>query len=451
MGFKTKSFYKFMSFFCTGSALFLMPLETVFAQDANDMRAFMMSAYQSDPELMAARQEYESAKELYPQARAGYRPNVRAEAYLFSTNIDNSNFGNSDGATTKDMTLSVEQPLWRGGRTSAEVERAHSFIRAAELTLNRTEQEVLLEVAQIYLDVMRERSLLALRQRNADILAREYNAAQERFDLGDITITDVHQAKTRNARAQAALVRAQSEHDIRMAEFSEVTGRSAPQMLENPSTIVLDIPQKLAEMIALAEYNNLDLMIAQSEKDAAEHNVDVVFSERLPEITAFASINKQYDPQPGLIDHSRTDTIGVRANVALYQGGSVMSRIRQARADLKRNEYTLEDIQRDIRKDVISNYKSYVAAKEQIAARELEVAAANQALDGVREEARSGQRKLLDILDADQEVIEAEIALVSARRDSVLAWYALAATLGLFNADQIGLFETGSITQTASQ
>ena len=113
--------------------------------------------------------------------------------------------------------------------------------------------------------------------------------------------------------------------------------------------------------------------------------------------------------------------------------------------------YTLEDIQRDIRKDVISNYKSYVAAKEQIAARELEVSAANEALDGVREEARSGQRKLLDILDADQEVIEAEIALVSARRDSVLAWYALAATLGLFNADQIGLFETGSITQTASQ
>lgn len=419
----------------------LFPVFHVHAQGAGDtdLRSIMGGAYRSDPALMAARQELEATRELYPQARAGYFPTLSAGADIFRTNIDTSNFAGASGATTKEMTLSAEQPLWRGGRTSAEVERAQAFIRAGELTLLREEQALLFDVARVYLDVLREKALYALRLKNADILQQEFEAAQERHHLGDITITDVHQARARLARAQAALERARSDLDIRLAEFKDITGIDAPEKLDNPADITLDIPGSLADMIALAEHNNFDLLIAQQEKEAAAHNIDVAISDRLPEISAYASLNQQYDPQPGIIDRSRTDTIGVRASVALYQGGAVMSRIREARADLKRSEYTLEDIQRDIRKTVISHYKAYVSTKEQITAREEEALAAREALEGVRAEALSGQRTLLDILDADQDVVEAEIALVSARRDSVLAWYALATTLGLFNAERIGL------------
>lgn len=390
-------------------------------------------AFQNNPTLLAAHEELKEAEELYPQARSGWLPTVSAEASMYATNVESSNFGSADGATTKDMSLSLNQPIWRGGRTFAEVARAQNLIKAAQATFRQTGQEILLDAITVYLNTIRDQELLQLKKKNEDILLQELKAAWERMDIGDITDTDVQQAKARLSRAKSEYAQARADYEISCAEFEAVIGLSPGPNLLIPYP-EFNFAQNADELFLIAEQNNPEILMAIFQHQASEHYVDSTFRELFPQISAFASMNKQYDPQPGIVDKSSTETIGIRATLALFQGGATRSRVREAQRAQKRQEYEIAETKRRIRQEVITNWRSYTSAQIQTESRKNEIEAADFALKGVKIEASEGHRTVLDILDADQELLDAKASLINAKHNETLTQYALASSLGLLDS-----------------
>lgn len=403
-----------------------------------ELRDVLAQVYKHNPSLDMARQQYYSAQELYPQARAGWLPTVNAETSIYATRVESSNFGTADGATTKDVTLSVDQPIWRGGITTAEMARAQSLITAEEYALTQAEQLIFLRAAQAYMNVIRDRSLLELFKKNEEILFNELKSTWARMEIGDITNTDVQQAKARLAAAKSSRVQARNNLDLSAAEFEEVAGIKPPDKMMVPY-LSFAFPQTLEEKFAMAEAQNPEIARAEFEHKASTHDVEAVERERMPQVSGFASMNRQYDPQPGVVDRYENDMIGVRATLALYKGGATSSRIREARYKAKRREFQIQETKQQIRQEITSHYRSYQAALAEVENRKQEIEALELALKGVREEAKLGQRSVLDVLDADQETINAKAALVRASHNEVMSQLTLAQSLGLLQARLLGL------------
>lgn len=430
--------------FCAAAScmLVLVSSDAAFAQTKNgyqELKDVLYKVCENNPELQAAREKFRETQELYPQARAGWLPSVNAEASVYHSDIENSNFNSvADGSTTKDLTLSLDQPIWRGGRTFAETDSANAQIQAGKATLLQVHQDIFLRTLGVYMDVLRDRELLDLRRQNEDVLLDELKAAWERKKLGDITVTDVQQAKARLARAKSERVEAQSNLQTSAAKFEEMAGIEPPKKLLMPY-VNFHFPSTLKEMQKQAEQRNPELWSVQYEHSAAEHDVRATSRELLPQVSAFASLDKQYDPQPGIVDDSRTKTIGIRATMALYEGGATRSRIRKSKHTAKRKEYEIEETRRKIKQQVRTNWNSYRAAQKTTEIRKDEIDSAQQALKGVREESRLGQRTVIDILDADQDVIDAKIALARARHDEIIAQFALARAMGFLTPHVLGM------------
>lgn len=412
-----------------------------FAQDKNGyygLNHILKRVYVQNPTLMAARAELRETEEVMPQAKAGWLPSVNAEASVFATDVDTTNFGSGDGATTKDLTLSLDQPIWRGGQTFAEVERAKDVITVGEAVLRQAEQDIFEETVRVYMDLMRDRELLELRVKNEEMLAQELLAARERLEIGEATETDVQQAKSRLFRVKSLTIDAENQRDISHAAFVAVVGGAAPSNMLVPY-LDFKLPDTLDALLKLANEQNPNLIIARFQHEASKHDVDRVFRELLPQVSAFASFNRQYDPQPGIVDKTSVETIGVRATIALYQGGATRSREREARYASKRREFEIEETKRSVRREVIENWGSYRAALQQTENRKQEIEASEAALKGVRMELDVGQRTLLDLLDADEEVIEAKVGLSFARRNEIVALFSLANSLGLLTVQSLGI------------
>lgn len=398
----------------------------------------LMHVYNNSPQLKAAKAGLHAAHELYPQALAGRRPSLSAQGSIYSTDVESSNFGRGDGATTKEFSVNLEQPLYSSGRTDAQVDRANAMIKASYATFLQGEQDLFFQTARAYMNVIRDRQILHLSQQNEDILRQELNAVNERFEGGDVTKTDVEQTKSRLARAQADRVGAHSNLEESYAAFQGVTGFSVSGALHYPVPN-FSFPATLNEMIVIAEDKNQILHESRHQLHAAEHEADAVLSELLPQIKAFASYQKEYDPQPGIIDESQVETLGLRATLTLYQGGSIRSRVREARSRAQQRRYDIQDKQQDIKAQVLESWKTLKMAQEQMTARTEEIESAKRARDGVKEEARMGERSILDTLDADQEVISAETSYIHVRYASVMASFALARALGIFSPEGVGL------------
>lgn len=410
------------------------------AQDQEmDMQFALRHAYRNNPVLIAARSELKATHELLPQAYAGWKPTISSEASLTNTEIDGSNFGGGDGSTARDLVLSLDQPLWRGGRTFAQTAAARHTIRAQGAALRSTEQSVLLDAAAAYMDVVRDQALLDLSLGNQDVIAKQLEATQDRFDVGEITITDVSQAKARLARAESDVITARGDLHSSYAVFEELIGLT-PKRLAGPD-MALTLPESLDEAVLVAEQSNPRILAAFHSHKASEEDVDDVFGELLPEIGAFGSWNKTYDPSPGLIDEQTTKSIGLSASIPLYQAGAVRSRVRQAKHTANQRYIEILDVKRQVRQEVISAWSDWRAAQSEINSRSAQVEASQVAQEGVRAEATVGSRTVLDTLDADQELLDAQVALVTARRNEVVARFTLLSTLGLLSPQTLGFGE----------
>lgn len=394
--------------------------------------------YEFNPSLRATRAELQGIHELYPQALAGYRPSLTLESNIYAKNIDGKSVGVHDGTTTKDVTLSLSQPLFRGGRTTAEVARANSTIKAAYAGLLQGEQVIFLQTITAIADVIRDRTLVDLRENNEQLLTEELKAARARMNAGDLTRTDATQAEARLARAVSEKISGQNTLNASTARFEELVGYLPPDHLEFPR-LIFHFPATRQAMIAIAEQNNPEIEMAVHSFAAAGHAVDATFRELMPQISAFATYSKEYDPQPGGVEDVAAQTIGIRASVPLYEAGSTRSRVREAKDTARQREIEIEKTKRRIAQMIVGDSNGLSAAQAEIISRIAQIDAAQAAREGVGEEAHLGERTVLDILNADQELLDAKAARIIAERNEIVRHYSLAADLGMLLPERMGL------------
>lgn len=423
---------------CGGLALGLALGAASPAQAQTLMEALAL-AYQTNPTLGASVDALRATNEQIAQAQSGWRPRVEASASAGVSSQDTSRPGLADVDDTlnpRSIGIDVVQPVYRGGRTLADTERARNTIEAQRANLTATEQQVLLNAVTAYMNVVRERSVLDLNINNETVLDRQLQAARDRFDVGEVTRTDVSQAISRLSRATSARISADGTLASSVATYEQVIG-ATPADLSFPDMVPM-IPTSLDEAIALAEDENPAVIISQFTERAAQASIDLTSGELLPSVDLVASARRALD---GTVDGSQSNTASITAQVTvpLYQSGSVYSRVRAAKHVASQRRVQIEESRRLAIAQAISAWEGLQAAKARTESFVREVEATRVALDGVQQEALVGSRTVLDVLDAEQESLDAQVNLVSARRDEVVAAFSLSAAVGQLTANDLGL------------
>ncbi len=419
-------------------ALCLLVVPSGHAQETNDftLSQALRQAYIDNPTLNAARRELRSVHEQLPQALSGWRPNVQADFGLSNVDIDGDPQGpGSEGSSPKEAEISLNQPLYRGGSTVAATRAANNIIRAQNVSLLATQQNILSATVEAYMNVLRDESLLALSKQNRKVISEQLRATNDRFEEGVVTKTDVKQAEARLAGADADVIQLEGTLDSSRAVYKQIVGLDPTSL--RTADIMPPLPSTLEDSLALAQNNSPSILVAQALRDAQEDNVDTIFGELLPQISLRAAHNETTDPSPGLVDDTSETLIGVFVTVPLYQSGLIRSQVREAKEEVVRRRIQITEAEREVEQQVISSWRAFQSAKAEKRARNAQVEAAEIAREGVYMEAAEGSRTVLDTLDADQELFDAQVSEVIASRNEVVAAYNLAAILGALTPDNL--------------
>ncbi len=399
--------------------------------------AALVSTYQNNPTLKAARSETRAVFERLPQAEAGWRPTITANANVTgNTGSTKPDLGNGDDSyLTRGAGLNLNQPLYRGGRTTAETSAARNVIRAQIAALDLTEQQVLLSGVTAYLDVLRDDALLTLATNNQNVITQQLDATRQRFEVGELTRTDVSQSEARKAGADSSVITAKATIRSSRATFERIIGYQ-PENLGFPIT-VLDLPKTLDEAVSYAEQWNPRVRSAEHAQRASEDDVDSQFGNLLPTVSLTGDLTKSYEPT-GSLDSSDGAALGVVASMPLYEASSVRSRVREAKKVSNQRHSQILEAKRQAREQVVVAWENLAAARAEVVSRLAQVEASEVARFGVKQEADLGSRTVLDTLDAEQELLDAQVALVGASRNEVVAMYSLAAALGVLTPKTLG-------------
>jgi outer membrane protein len=395
----------------------------------------LTAAYRTNPSLQGERARQRQTDELETQAKAGWRPVVSAEASIAKTYEDNNLLPHTE-ATPKRLSIQLNQPLFRGFKTVEGTKQARATIKAGRQALLSVEQNVLLDAATAYLDVLRDRQILGLRERNVTNLQRQASAASARFDAGEVTRTDVSQSRARVSGARAQVAVARSNLGASIARYKAVIGKAPPKKM---SAKRAKTPSSLDDALAIARQTNPNILAASHSQVAATHAIEVTKGDLLPQASLQAQASVSYPGTGGLIDRTSSVSIAGVVTVPIYEGGRVYSSVRQAKHLESQRRIDVVGATRGVTQAVTQAWNFTVAAREAIAAANDQVSAAGQALEGVRQEYLVGSRSTVDVLNAEQELVNAKISLVSAEHDHIVATYQLKASIGRLTARQIGL------------
>ncbi|MEZ0262675.1 MAG: TolC family outer membrane protein [Alphaproteobacteria bacterium] len=395
----------------------------------------LAEVYSRNPELQAARAELRAVDETYAQAFSGFRPVVTAEAAVSSSH---DNGDNSDShADPKGVALGLEQSIYSGGSTLADMRASSNVIKAQRALLHSKEQQVLLEAVKAYLDVLRDQEILNSNRNNTEVLSQRLKEARERLRLGDITRTDVSQAESRHAQATAERVAAEGFLKSSRAAFEKVSGLTA-EKLKRPGA-KLALPATLDEALEVGDRLNPVIIFTQYSEQAAAATTRSIQGELYPQVGVSGGLDHTYDPTGSGNDQSTGAAVTLRATLPLYSGGSTASRIRQSRQVESQRRIQIRQAEREVKQAVTDAWSALVSARAQAEARAAEVKASGLARKNVKAEAEYGSRTTLDLLDAEQEYRNARVAQAIADHDAQLAAYGLLAATGRLTAQELGL------------
>ncbi len=407
--------------------------------EENNLYNIMSYAYKHNPLLQAERAEYNAVKEQLFQASAGFQPTITANGSVEFTDTETKgqNFITSDGGnTSKSASIDLNQPIFTGGTTVANIKQARHTIQAQSYALSFVEQQLLYSVAVAYMDVHQARAVLELNQNNYNVLERELDKASLRFDVGELTRTDVSQARARLAEADAVLILSNSGLKTALAEYKRLVGVDAPADIKYPA-LRFTLPKKRDEAVDLALSNNRQVLQARSVRAASEQGADSILGELLPRVSATGQLSKVYD-QSDFVEEQTQGRLGLVTTVPLYQGGVVQSRYREAKKRTTRRALEIKDAENQAQQGVIRVWEDLEAARAELRARQKQLEAARVAYEGVQYEAEYGQRTTLDALNANQAVLDAEVSMTEAQRNEIVAKFALAEVLGILVPQNLG-------------
>jgi outer membrane protein len=405
----------------------------------------LMEAYRNNPSLNSQRASVRATDEGVPQALSGYRPKLTLSAVGGEQSMSTTSSSNGPPTTLSgagapfSAGATITQTLYNGFQTANKTREAESQVLAARATLQLTVQTVLLNAATAYMNLLRDSAILDLQRRNVEVLQEQLRQTRDRFNVGEVTRTDVAQAESRLAAARSQALVAEANYTASVATYRQVIGVN-PGKLSPGAPVDRFSPHNLKGAIAEGTNVHPSVATAQYNVDVAQLAVKVAEGALLPTLSVSGSYTQTLG-EPGQIgvQHSFDASLLGTLTVPVYQGGAEYSLIRQAKETLGQKRLDLDVARDQIRQNVVQAWGQLESAKANIDATEAQVQASEIALNGVREEARVGQRTTLDVLNAQQELVNARVALVTAQRDRVVASYTLLASVGRLSPQVLGL------------
>ncbi len=410
------------------------------ARAAETLESALAKAYGSNPTLNAQRAALRVSNEGVSQALSGYRPRVTGTADIGASYIENNRplaRSTSVRQAPRGVGVQLDQTIWNAGRTGNAVSQAEALVLASRETLRVSEQTVLLDAATAYMNVLRDTAILNLNNNNVEVLEEQLRQTRDRFNVGEVTRTDVAQSEARLASSRSQLSVAQANLKSSLGRYRQIVGVQ-PKRLAPGRPLERNLPRSLDEATRVSQSQHPSIIAALHNVDAADIGVKVAEAELYPSLGLSASVAQRNDVNT-LNDQRVTASAVARLTVPIYEGGQVYSRTRQAKELAGQRRLEADITREQIRAAVVTAWGSLEASKAQTIAAQAQVLAAETALNGVREEAKVGQRTTLDVLNAQQELLSARSSLITAQRDRVVASYNVMSASGRLNAQMLGL------------
>jgi outer membrane protein len=427
---KLRQFWNVAAFSGAALALFL----AVSPAEAESLAEAMRAAYKKNPTLRADRARQRDTDELVPIAKSGWRPTINSGANV-TKEWSNTNVTPSTTNTSLNLNIQLSQPIFRGFKTVEGVKSAKATVEAGRQQLLATEQAVLFDVVSAYLAVVRDRQIIAIRQQNVKNLQKQANAAAARFSVGEVTRTDVSQSRARVSGAQGEVASARSALESSIAAYIAAVGHK-PGKLKYAH--LGKLPSNLDKALAISQEINPRILAASWVHDASEHDVEVAKGDLLPEISLQATASRTIDPQEGVDWADRATVQGV-LTVPIYQGGREYAAVRKAKQVSSQRKIQIVEATRAVRQQVTASWYTLSSSKQAISSAKSQVAAAALALDGISQEYQVGSRTTIDVLNAEQEVLNARLGLISAEYAKMISSYQLLQAMGKLTARHLGL------------
>jgi outer membrane protein len=408
---------------------------------ADTLREALVSAYHTNPTVTAQRETLRGTDATVAIAKAAGRPQVSANVGV-NRAITQSGILVSGG---KGPNLSVEgtisYPLFNGWSVRNSVRAAQTRVEAGRATLQAVEGDVFTQATTVYMDVIRDRAIVELNQNNVKVLETNLQATQDRFQIGDLTRTDVAQSEARLQLGRAQLAQAQGTLTASEATYRQVIGH-APGVLAPPPPLP-PFPASADEAVRIALAGNPDLVAISRQAIAAGYDVDVARASRLPTLSAQATgdyVDNLARNSPGGFPNTGTQTtIGLGANIPIFQGGLPAARIRQAQAQQGQTLEQVVGTERAVVQAARAAFANYDASQRAIQAQTVAVQANELALEGNRAEQSVGTRTIIEVLNAEQDLLNSQVALVTAKRDAYVDGFTLLNAMGQAQAQDLGL------------
>jgi outer membrane protein len=403
---------------------------------AETLTEALVKTYAGNPTIMAQRAQLRSLDEGVAVARAQGRPQLSGTA---GVNQDLFQTGGGGGRNIS-AGVDVSYPLFNGGRVRNSIRAADDRVLAGRASLKATEGDIFTEAVGAYMDVIRDRSIVTLNQNQVRVLQTNLQASRDRFEVGDLTRTDVAQSEARLALAQSNLATAEGRLEGSEENYRRVIGVLPDELDPPPPLPPLPGTPQQAEDIALA--NNSDLQSIAAQIRAAGRDVSIARADRLPTVSGVSRndyINYLGSSATGSSSSATSSAVGVEARIPIYQGGLVGARVRQLQAVQSQFLERGVEVERLVVANTRAAFASFQAAQEAIESNQIAVNANTLALEGTRAEQTVGTRNVLDVLNAEQELLNSQVALVTARRDAYVAGFALLNAMGRAEAEDLNL------------
>jgi len=418
-------------------------LATCLPAQAETLQGALMAAYNTNPTLKAARAQQRATDETVPIARADGLPSISSTTtYNEFVRKSGNNFTSPDRVLNSQVQLGV--PVYSGGSVRNSVKAAKTRVAAGRADLRATESSIFARVVSAYMDVILQEAVVGLNRKLVEVLDVNLQATSDRFEIGDLTRTDVAQSQARLALARGDAQSAEANLAAAREFYIQLVGL-APGNLAPPPPLP-NLPETADAAVSIALETNPDLIAARERAQAADHDIDAAGSTRLPTLSLFSTgaYNDYFGTLGGSVagnfaQSETTAQVGARLSLPIFQGGrpAALRRQAQARASAAlENEIAAE---RDVIAQTRASYTSWLASRELIESAQQAVSAATLSLEGVRAENSVGNRTVLDILNAEQELVQAQARLITSRRNEYVAGFSLLAAMGKAEARDLGL------------
>jgi outer membrane protein len=402
----------------------------------------LAKAYLNNPDINQQRAAVRAQDENIPKANAGYLPTVTAQGtaghlHEEEDNIPGTGSYKSD-TTPRTVGVSATETLWNGDRTGNSVRQAESGVLGAREQLRNTEQNVLLSAVTYYMDVLRDTAILDLDRNNVEVLQEQLRQTQDRFNVGEVTRTDVAQAEASLAGARATALGAQTQLQISLANYRKEIGDD-PKSLSPVAPLARQLPKALPQAIAISQVEHPAIVAMLHGVDASQLAVKIAEGALYPTVGVTGQMEKEYDYNGVRGQQLYTASVVGQVSWTIWDGGLSYASTRQAKEQLGQQELQT-DLQRDtVRAAVVAAWGMNENSTGVLRAARAQVQAAEVALAGVREEAKVGQRTTLDVLNQQQTLLNARVQLVTAQHDSVVNSYSLLSAVGRLSIATLGL------------